>query len=78
MECCALVFVGLDASTFRLFGLSGLPQIIRVIIILCDQHFIGHLPDFFGIADRAKQRIVQHGLFEQGYITVAAASTPIC
>src|SRR5688572_15961686 len=73
---CPLVFVGLDASTvsFSLFEACARGRDfrgeLRQPFRLGYQHLIGHLPDFFGIADRANQRIVQHGLFEQGYITV--------
>src|ERR1051325_6933233 len=68
---CTLVFAGIDAGAvpFGLFEARArggdfggeLWQPFR----LGYQHLIGHLPDLFGIADRADQRIVQHGLFER-------------
>ena len=70
----ALPFAGPHAlaGAFRLLQpLARRADLARKVgqpLRLRNQHLVGHLPHFFGVAHSAYQRVVQHRLFEQGHV----------
>ena len=70
-------FYQLHPRTARFMVSQALPRrfnfpsgVIRQPFGLRNQQFVRHLPDFFRIANRAHQRVMQHRLLEQGHIAM--------